>query len=234
MPRAVGTNTVLPHAKPARCRPRTRVASIAVALVAAMFSSSASASGPQKGPLVTDLTISCSVTLSRFPSPMKSTNPTNCLGLSAGLVVGLQGSQPGGLVVGIADAIPLNATVQYSEPCVAGSTLGFANGVVLTGLLNMHWVDKVPRAEANIRIGTYTTPYTWTRVGATALITTGKSNTVVDPKKGSQSVLTWGSRFARDAVGAIGIGVFTPLGFPDSRCPGGPLTVQIVGHVVGA
>jgi hypothetical protein len=211
---------------------RKAIASVMVAMLAALVAPSANAAGPQKGPLAGVVALECTINLVSFPNPVKTNNPGNCNGLAAGLLSGLQQSAPGGEVVGVMAASPATVTAQYTEPCVQGA-LGFSNGVAtVTSVIVLN-----ERKDLSIVIdpnGVLTAPYSWTRVGVVAIITTGKLNALVDPKKGTQTTLTWNPNgVALDAIGGIGIGVLVPLGVPDEvNCPGAPLTVQVAAAIL--
>jgi hypothetical protein len=209
------------------------VASFIIAVLALLVAAPANAAGPSKGPLASVAVVQCTINLASFPNPVKTPNPTNCNGFAIGVFAGFQANGPGGVVVGVAAGAPVSISAQYTEPCVAGA-LGNSNGVGnVTGLTAAN-VTKGgvlqpidPAAKASI-------PYSWTRVGVVAVITVGKLNPLVDPKKGINSTLTWSTGNASDAVGGLGLGVLIPTGIPDPvNCPGGPLTVQIVAALAG-
>src|SRR5260221_2558734 len=187
---------------------------------------------PSKGPLATAAVVECSINLVHFPNPVKTNNGgANCDGLSNGVFGGLQANAPGGAVAGVAAASPTSISANYTEPCVQGA-LGFSNGIGNVGGLTV--VNVTKGSSTFIGTGAASLPYSWTRVGAIAVITTGKLNPAVDAKSGAQSQLTWATGFAVDAVGGLGLGVLIPLGVPDEvNCPGSPLTVQIVAVLVG-
>jgi hypothetical protein len=203
------------------------VAAFASAMLAGLVVTPAHAN-PSKGPLAGELLVECSINLDRFPQPVKTTNSSNCNGLVSGNLVGLQSNAPGGYVYATAPDSPVSITAQYTEPCVEG-LLGFSNGVgTVTGITI---INITKGASVFIGTGTLTVPYSWTRVGATAVITTGKLNPIVDPKKGTQTTLTWATGSASDAIGGWGTGVFIPLAVPDLNCPGTPLTAQIIADI---
>jgi hypothetical protein len=209
---------------------RKLVVGFVAAMLAGLLVTPAHAN-PSKGPLASAALVECQIALDHFPQPVKTTNSSNCNGVSAGVFAGLRSSAPGGPVAGIAAASPTSITAQYTEPCVEGA-LGFSNGVGTVSGLIVEGVNKGLTLDGGT--GTASIPYSWTRAGAVAVITTGKLNPVVDAKKGSQSTLTWtGGGTASDAVGGLGLGVLIPTDVPSTLCPGTPLVVQIVSVLVG-
>jgi hypothetical protein len=211
-----------------RCSVRARlIASVVAGAIATLFVVPARAANPSKGPLAGVLQVTCTVRLASFPSgPGKRANSWPCLGATNGALTGLVQTAPGGVVAAAAASAATSVTLNYEQPCVAGA-LGFSNGVAtafnvfVTGVLKSIQTDGLPV------LGTLTIPYSWTRVGVTAVVTTGKLTPVTDPLKPQTNTrLSWAGKTARDLVGGVGLGVLVPLGIPDvSNCPGPPLDV---------
>jgi hypothetical protein len=211
------------------------VIALMAATIAGLFVVPARAANPSKGPLATTAVIACTIHLDSFPSgPGKRANSSPCTGVTNGVFAGLVQTAPGGVVAGVAAAAPTAVTANYEEPCVAGA-LGFSNGVGTVGGLIVSDVTKAgsPTLAA---AGVATVPYSWTRVGVTAVITAGKLTPVTDPlKPQTNAVLSWSGKTARDLVGLVGLGVLVPLGVPDeANCPGAALDVAVGALLVGA
>jgi hypothetical protein len=181
--------------------------------------------------MATELFMECSASIVS-PMPVKITNPTNCIGLTSASFVGRIANSPGGVVYAVAAASPTAITLQYTEPCLFGA-LGFYNGLMTVTGISVVAVTK--GGSIFTGSGVLRAPYTWTRVGAFLLITTGKLNPLIDPKKGSMTTLTWATGFAVDTpgIGGLGIGVLIPTGVPNLiNCPGTPLTVEVFADIV--
>jgi hypothetical protein len=207
---------------------RRLLSSILVGLTLALNVPSAHAAGASKGPLTGYIGIECQINLPSFPNPVKTTSPP-CVGVSVGVLVGMQATAPGGVVSAAMAAAPTSLGLQYFAPCPP--VLHSANGVATIGGVSVANVTK--GASANLSTGTLSFPYTFTVLGTVIIITTGKLTTLVDPKWGSQMKLSWPQGSASDAVGGIGLGAAIPLGVPDlTNCPGGPLTLQIIANIV--
>jgi hypothetical protein len=211
-----------------RYRPGLIRASLVLAMIASSLPATSAHANPSKGPLGASVLIECSIPLDHFPQPVKTPNSNTCSGIATGVFGGLKSNAGGGAVVGVAAASPVSITAQYFEPCLLGA-LGFSNGVGAAASIVVEDVTKGGNVIMRNN-GLYRFPDDWVRVGAVALITTGKMIPNVNfPKKGVQSILTWGfTGQAMDAVGGLGLGVIIPESIPDTACPGAAMTLQVI------
>lgn len=193
-------------------------------LVATLGSLVPSGAATPKGTITGAAAIEVTCVLPSWPT---GGSTTTCNGLAVAAVAGRDNKTTGvggkgePYAGGGVATVSTVGTIFYNETCIANEPLlGFAQGTLQVGpgpaALFVH--KGAPDAGAFVRV-----PFHWQRVGATAVVTTGK----LTGKGTNKEVHFSDGNIAQDTVGDVAVGVLIPTSKPGDCANPTPLTVIV-------